>query len=118
MLSHSCAHMSPSKSTGMGPLVGDRNSTRLNSSHLGISYAVFCLKKNAGAGGRSGARVGAADGGGGPRVAPGGTGVPRIAGRAIAVTVASGRTEVPGFFFELIRRPPKSPLSPYTTVSP
>src|ERR1039458_10765392 len=28
----------------MGP-VGDRKSTRLNSSHLGISYAVFCLKK-------------------------------------------------------------------------
>src|ERR1039458_10721089 len=27
------------------PLVGDRKSTRLNSSHLGISYAVFCLKK-------------------------------------------------------------------------
>src|SRR5205814_5592797 len=26
-----------------GPL--DRKSTRLNSSHLGISYAVFCLKK-------------------------------------------------------------------------
>src|SRR5262245_65321132 len=24
---------------------GDRKSTRLNSSHLGISYAVFCLKK-------------------------------------------------------------------------
>jgi len=23
----------------------DRKSTRLNSSHLGISYAVFCLKK-------------------------------------------------------------------------
>src|SRR5471030_3357565 len=34
---------------GMGQLVGpfrrDRKSTRLNSSHLGISYAVFCLKK-------------------------------------------------------------------------
>src|SRR5947199_5753035 len=34
-----------------GDLVGeleigrDRKSTRLNSSHLGISYAVFCLKK-------------------------------------------------------------------------
>src|ERR1035438_9082985 len=34
-----------------GTLVGgcrpdlDRKSTRLNSSHLGISYAVFCLKK-------------------------------------------------------------------------
>src|SRR5262245_46170742 len=26
-------------------LDGDRKSTRLNSSHLGISYAVFCLKK-------------------------------------------------------------------------
>src|SRR5438045_4814841 len=28
-----------------GGAVGDRKSTRLNSSHLGISYAVFCLKK-------------------------------------------------------------------------
>src|SRR5437899_5171602 len=26
----------------------DRKSTRLNSSHLGISYAVFCLKKKKG----------------------------------------------------------------------
>src|SRR5436853_2454894 len=26
-------------------VVKDRKSTRLNSSHLGISYAVFCLKK-------------------------------------------------------------------------
>src|SRR5262245_63956648 len=25
--------------------LADRKSTRLNSSHLGISYAVFCLKK-------------------------------------------------------------------------
>src|SRR5437899_4773908 len=37
---------------GLMPLSGfhpaitrDRKSTRLNSSHLGISYAVFCLKK-------------------------------------------------------------------------
>src|SRR5205814_8423335 len=28
-----------------GDYVTDRKSTRLNSSHLGISYAVFCLKK-------------------------------------------------------------------------
>src|ERR1035441_9625298 len=28
------------------PWTTDRKSTRLNSSHLGISYAVFCLKKN------------------------------------------------------------------------
>src|ERR1039458_6973142 len=27
------------------PAKTDRKSTRLNSSHLGISYAVFCLKK-------------------------------------------------------------------------
>src|SRR2546426_8469387 len=33
--------------TGCGPrrAKGDRKSTRLNSSHLVISYAVFCLKK-------------------------------------------------------------------------
>src|SRR3712207_9094613 len=28
------------------PLVTDRKSTRLNSSHANISYAVFCLKNN------------------------------------------------------------------------
>src|SRR3712207_8329489 len=28
-----------------GPELGDRKSTRLNSSHANISYAVFCLKK-------------------------------------------------------------------------
>src|SRR5205814_10377398 len=30
---------------GLVPPSRDRKSTRLNSSHLGISYAVFCLKK-------------------------------------------------------------------------
>src|SRR2546426_10574102 len=30
---------------GRPPAQGDRKSTRLNSSHLVISYAVFCLKK-------------------------------------------------------------------------
>src|SRR5262245_64651662 len=29
----------------IGGAAADRKSTRLNSSHLGISYAVFCLKK-------------------------------------------------------------------------
>src|SRR5205814_7065844 len=34
------------KTTDGGPdVIRDRKSTRLNSSHLGISYAVFCLKK-------------------------------------------------------------------------
>src|SRR2546426_8022104 len=39
----------PGKSQGQGDIheqvVPDRKSTRLNSSHLVISYAVFCLKK-------------------------------------------------------------------------
>src|SRR5699024_11833889 len=30
---------------GIGQGAGDRKSTRLNSSHVSISYAVFCLKK-------------------------------------------------------------------------
>src|SRR5438477_1950544 len=34
----SCASAGP-------PLLADRKSTRLNSSHMSISYAVFCLKK-------------------------------------------------------------------------
>src|SRR5699024_12825483 len=31
--------------TPVGLALGDRKSTRLNSSHVSISYAVFCLKK-------------------------------------------------------------------------
>src|SRR3712207_7982394 len=31
--------------TRCGPIGADRKSTRLNSSHANISYAVFCLKK-------------------------------------------------------------------------
>src|SRR5690606_40253233 len=41
---HRFASVSPVKLEG-SPLVGDRKSTRLNSSHVKISYAVFCLKK-------------------------------------------------------------------------
>src|SRR5690625_6226313 len=33
------------KATGVGRIEADRKSTRLNSSHVAISYAVFCLKK-------------------------------------------------------------------------
>src|SRR5258705_8737171 len=35
----------PSLDADLERAVLDRKSTRLNSSHLGISYAVFCLKK-------------------------------------------------------------------------
>src|SRR3989442_8241156 len=36
--------LTPTPPPGVG--VRDRKSTRLNSSHVRISYAVFCLKKN------------------------------------------------------------------------
>src|SRR5437899_9568106 len=35
----------PGNSRRADGVLADRKSTRLNSSHLGISYAVFCLKK-------------------------------------------------------------------------
>src|SRR5947199_335967 len=41
-----CSRCRKSTSRPLGEPTGlDRKSTRLNSSHLGISYAVFCLKK-------------------------------------------------------------------------
>src|SRR3712207_8832555 len=46
--SHSCSVVIPeSEPLGLGGWIqrGDRKSTRLNSSHANISYAVFCLKK-------------------------------------------------------------------------
>src|SRR5256885_5361130 len=39
------AHAAGAGGPGAGGMGGDRKSTRLNSSHLVISYAVFCLKK-------------------------------------------------------------------------
>src|SRR5437773_7299983 len=39
------ARMNGFRSHSSPIVVGDRKSTRLNSSHITISYAVFCLKK-------------------------------------------------------------------------
>src|SRR5256885_12225855 len=39
------ARVAPDRELASVHAVGDRKSTRLNSSHLVISYAVFCLKK-------------------------------------------------------------------------
>src|SRR5438045_7022973 len=39
------AHATYCAGHGSPCIARDRKSTRLNSSHLGISYAVFCLKK-------------------------------------------------------------------------
>src|SRR3712207_8008548 len=38
-------HVETGRVTIVGQNTGDRKSTRLNSSHANISYAVFCLKK-------------------------------------------------------------------------
>src|SRR5579862_7857590 len=96
----------------------DRKSTRLNSSHSSISYAVFCLKKK-------NARAGLAD----PSkkraerpVRP----PPHLLALYDLVRgcVASERSSVQHrcacrvFFFLMIRRPPRSTLFPYTTLVP
>src|SRR6266508_4695824 len=73
----------------------DRKSTRLNSSHVAISYAVFCLKKKKYAEKLDGV---ATDGG----LCDSGCWTMRF-------------QECP-FFFLIIRRPPRSTLFPYTTL--
>src|ERR1039458_7286921 len=93
---------------------GDRKSTRLNSSHLGISYAVFCLKKkkkqkrhananNMRSLGRTSARE-VGERGGGRRCL------------AVVFWVGVFRGFFFFFFFLMIRRPPRSTLFPYTTL--
>src|ERR1039458_4412136 len=94
----------------------DRKSTRLNSSHLGISYAVFCLKKNS--------TYPLAPGEGAvfeiPLAPPGE--YPLACGRRDQSLLAGRRrgarqrAGAAGDFFLMIRRPPRSTLFPYTTL--
>src|SRR5215467_4707441 len=74
----------------------DRKSTRLNSSHLVISYAVFCLKKKKTDALEHGCR------------------------ETAEVRAAHARTRNGpgggGIFVLTIRRPPRSTLFPYTTL--
>src|SRR5207253_11490057 len=42
---HGCVHGLENARRKLQQLARDRKSTRLNSSHVAISYAVFCLKK-------------------------------------------------------------------------
>src|ERR1035441_6644604 len=75
----------------------DRKSTRLNSSHLGISYAVFCLKKNNTI--RARAMLGAA--------------------RILLSYAMSGGPDDDNpslFFFLMIRRPPRPTLFPFPAL--
>src|SRR4051795_10127282 len=93
----------------------DRKSTRLNSSHTLISYAVFCLKKKRHDGGE---HTGSDDG-----VAhhshvhvPCATlNVPENNTRLASSVLFIG-TLLFLIFFLMIRRPPRSTLFPYTTL--
>src|ERR1039457_4934497 len=78
----------------------DRKSTRLNSSHLGISHAVFCLKKR-------------------ERRAECVIRVPQSRPRQSSPSQScwdSVQALYPRSFFLMIRRPPRSTLFPYTTL--
>src|ERR1039457_5514109 len=100
---------------GRSAALGDRKSTRLNSSHLVISYAVFCLKK--------------------PRYTYQTSRTPPREGRPACTSRVCPRQRDSGragkvaafvrwnmffaslfFFFLMIRRPPRSTLFPYTTL--
>src|SRR6266581_3819008 len=89
--------------SGAGP---DRKSTRLNSSHPSISYAVFCLKKKKHVDRQSGHANHCAQG----------------AGRQVHLAGPEARrgrrrrSHQSFFFFLMIRRPPRSTLFPYTTL--
>src|ERR1035438_10402518 len=91
----------------------DRKSTRLNSSHLGTSYAVFCLKK------KQYLRLDLTLYPGRSRGA-----VVDTAGRVLGIAT-SARSGMAGLavpactvclFFLMMRRPPKSTLFPYTPL--
>src|SRR5215475_12408578 len=89
----------------------DRKSTRLNSSHVKSSYAVFCLKKKKVA-------VEVAADGHEAAVLGEDLAVARVLPRRLLVHVAlvDHDGEEQRFFFLMIRRPPRSTLFPYTTL--
>src|SRR5215204_6021608 len=89
----------------------DRKSTRLNSSHTVISYAVFCLKKKKKAtfyehfDNKEDCIVSLFD-----------AAIDVILGAMRAAGERSMDADPVYFFFLMIRRPPRSTLFPYTTL--
>src|SRR3989337_2993484 len=93
----------------------DRKSTRLNSSHGSISYAVFCLKKKK-------SLLMATSMVGCGSVCDSHAPKPSLvmtSGTTVGVVIWHDK-DVSGnaaeFFFLMIRRPPRSTLFPYTTL--
>src|ERR1039458_2401490 len=93
---------------------GDRKSTRLNSSHLGISYAVFCLKKKKKQQHADNTRT---ETRGSTRLSRDqcDRAVQRAAPRSRSPERSFTIPHILLFFFLMIRRPPRSTLFPYTT---
>src|SRR4029079_9610516 len=97
-------------------MITDRKSTRLNSSHQLISYAVFCLKKKKREYGRFCGSSNTPEGGW--CLCTRGT---HTVCHVLTVAVTSPFCFCPSlrtvsFFFLMIRRPPRSTLFPYTTL--
>src|ERR1039458_4018182 len=98
------------------PETRDRKSTRLNSSHLGISYAVFCLKKTAYSERHISRTNGRADTPPRPPQLRSPIGPPRRQPCQGARGPRLPPKPTACFFFLMIRRPPRSTLFPYTTL--
>src|ERR1039457_7256232 len=94
----------------------DRKSTRLNSSHLVISYAVFCLKKNFAIGPGLGAAPAAAGPAASAAAGVRADGLGLGDGESLALSAVDAGVPELGFFFLMIRRPPRSTLFTYTTL--
>src|SRR6185312_13838391 len=85
----------------------DRKSTRLNSSHDQISYAVFCLKKK-----KMNALAVRLD----DHYTVLGMAVVSVGEHGYALEIFVDDEMLEFFFFLMIRRPPRSTLFPYTTL--
>src|SRR6267378_2631389 len=94
----------------------DRKSTRLNSSHVEISYAVFCLKKKNN-------QTNAQDDNSNSKQRRDCNILAQYRGKLpseqwLALSIRHTKQYMlnPFFFFLMIRRPPRSTLFPYTTL--
>src|SRR6267378_404650 len=109
-----CASTAGSAGTARGTACGrkasDRKSTRLNSSHVEISYAVFCLKKKNPFAQRfiTLKRL--------PRHDLPQQVSPQQSWAGLGLGHQAGVVDIDCFFFLMIRRPPRSTLFPYTTL--
>src|SRR6266581_1188660 len=99
--------------TESAPIWGDRKSTRLNSSHPSISYAVFCLKKKKN-------NTHTANKNLNQNKTTTKKSTPRRRDKRRARRKRAGHSPYSPrrlfFFFLMIRRPPRSTLFPYTTL--